>query len=191
MPEPSCRRLTAALGNMMQKRVWRKARPPALPSVFLPVFLPALLSLLLSAMLTAGCGRQPVIGPLDDQASVALIRYESQEDGLEGVVYRRVNRLDALLAQSEVPVLVVFYQALAAENSLIIPRLEQMADDLRDTLQIVWIDAGAEPALAASFKAEKLPQFTVVVEAVLKRSLIGYDSEGAVRLRQLIEPYLK
>lgn len=150
---------------------------------------PAVLPILL-AFLTAGCGQEPVLGPIDDQATVALVRYEAQENGLDGVVYRKVNRLDALLAKSKVPVLVVFYSSLAPVNSQVIPRLEQMADDLRDNLQIVWIDAGAEPVLAASFGAEKLPQFTVVVEGALKRSLIGYDNEGAVNLQQLLKPYL-
>lgn len=149
-----------------------------------------LIVFLLNPLLAAGCGQQPVVGSINDQATVALIRFEAQDDGINGIVYRQVNRFSAFLAQSKVPVLVVFYSSLAPVNSLIIPRLEQMAEDKQDCLQIVWIDAGAEPALADSFNVETLPQFTVVVEASLKRSLIGYDTEGLVRLQELLAPYL-
>ena len=138
----------------------------------------------------AGCAEEPVVGEIDDTASVAVIRFEAQENGLSGVLYRRINRFDAFLAASKVPVLVVFYSPLAPVNTLVIPRLEQMADDYRDQLQIVWIDANAEEALAASFSVGMLPQFTVVVEASLKRSLAGYDDQGSERLQELLEPYL-
>lgn len=142
------------------------------------------------SLLPAGCSEQPAVGEINDQATVALIHYESIEDGISGVVYRKINRFSAFLAQSDVPVLVVFYSALSPVNSLVIPRLEQMADDYQDQLQIVWIDANAESALAESFSVEKLPQFTIVVDGSLKRSLIGYDNEGAAKLQALLDPYL-
>ncbi|MEA4888984.1 MAG: thioredoxin domain-containing protein [Clostridiaceae bacterium] len=138
----------------------------------------------------AGCAEEPIVGAIDDDATVAVIRLEAQENGISGVVYRRINRFSAFLAASDMPVLVVFYSPLAPINALIIPRLEQMADDYREQLQIVWIDASAESALSASFSASTLPQFTMVVEGSLKRSLVGYDDQGAVKLQNLIEPYL-
>ncbi len=138
----------------------------------------------------AGCSEEPIVGGIDDEATVAAIRFEAQENGINGVVYRKINRFSAFLAASDVPVLVVFYSPLAPINALIIPHLEQMADDYREQLQIVWIDASAETALSASFSADKLPQFTIVVQGSLKRSLVGYDDQGAVKLQELIEPYL-
>ncbi len=143
-----------------------------------------------ACLLPAGCAKAPVVGSINDQATVALIQFEAQEDGINGVVYRQINRFNAFLGQSDVPVLVVFYSALAPVNSMIIPCLEQMADDYQDQLQIVWIDANAESALSASFNVEKLPQFTVVVDGALKRSLIGFDDEGIVHLESLLDPYL-
>ncbi len=152
--------------------------------------LAGLVILLASPVLAAGCGEKPVIGAVDDRATVALMRFEAQSEGISGVVYRQVNRLGAFLAQSTTPVLVVFYDSLSPVNSLIIPHLAQMADDRRDKLQIVWIDARKEESLADSFKVEELPQFTVVVGASLKRSLVGYDTEWQVRLDELLAPYL-
>lgn len=149
-----------------------------------------LVMILLTGLLSAGCAEEPVIGEIDDQATVALIRFEDQGDGISGVVYREINRFSSFLADSDVPVLAVFYSSLAPVNSQIIPRLEQMADDYQGALQIAWIDADAEPALADSFSVEALPQFTVVIGGAMKRSLVGYEQDGASKLQALVDAYL-
>jgi hypothetical protein len=149
-----------------------------------------LLSVMLCCLPLAGCKPEPAVGEINDEATVALIRLESQESGIIGVVYRQINRFESFLAESTVPVLVVFYDSMATVNIQVIPFLEQLADDDQGLLQIVWIDAGAEQALADSFNVEELPQFTVVVEASLKRSMIGFDDEGSVHVRELLTPYL-
>lgn len=149
-----------------------------------------LVMILLTGLLPAGCAEEPVIGEINDQATVALIRFEDQGDGISGVVYREINRFSSFLAESDEPVLAVFYSSLAPVNSQIIPRLEQMADDYQGTLQIAWIDADAEPALADSFSVEALPQFTVVIGGAMKRSLVGYDQDGASKLQALVDAYL-
>lgn len=149
-----------------------------------------LVMILLTGLLSAGCAEEPVIGEINDQATVALIRFEDQGDGISGVVYREINRFSSFLAESDVPVLTVFYSSLAPVNSQIIPRLEQMADDYQGALLIAWIDADAETALADSFSVESLPQFTVVIGGAMKRSLVGYDQDGASKLQALVEAYL-
>lgn len=148
-------------------------------------------SLAVVMMLTPGCAPDPVVGDINDQASIALISFETQEDGIAGVVYRDVLRLPALLAASKQPVLVAFYARQDLTNTQVIPLLEQMADDYRDQLQIVWIDAEAQADIAASFQVKSLPQFTVVQEAVLQRSLVGFDENGATRLAELLDPFLE
>lgn len=154
------------------------------PAVLLGILLLAVLAIL------PACAAEPAIGDIDDSAPVALLSYESFADGLDGVVYRRVNRFTSLMAQSEVPVLAVFYSPLADINIQVIPQLEQLAFEQSGNLSIVWIDATEEPGLAESFKVGNLPQFTVIVDSTVKRSLVGYDDEGAVRLAELIRPYL-
>jgi hypothetical protein len=138
-----------------------------------------------------GCQSEPVIGPRDDMASIVLMRFETVEDGLSGVVYRRINRFEAFLAESDVPILVAFYDRFDPVNTRVIPRLEQMADDHREELQVVWIDVSNEPQITEAFSVEQCPHFTVVVDAVLKRSLVGFDDQGGIRLDALIEPYLE
>jgi thiol-disulfide isomerase/thioredoxin len=149
-----------------------------------------LLVLAVMAALLSACGQTPVLGDINDSASIILMSCETFDDGYDGIVYRQVNRLSALLAQSDDPVLVVFYSPLAPVNTQIIPRLEQLAYDEQDRLKVVWVDASAEPALAESFSVETLPQFTVVIAGAVKRSLIGYDDEGASKLAELLAPYL-
>lgn len=148
------------------------------------------LCLMLAMLPLAGCRAAPVVGEIDQSATMALVRFEALEAGLSGVVYRTINNFNAFLGASEVPALVVFYDRSDPLNALVIPKLEQLADDYRDRLQIVWIDARAHEQVAASFSVERTPHFTMVVGAVLKRSLIGFDDQGSVRLDELIKPYV-
>ncbi|MDW7658731.1 MAG: thioredoxin domain-containing protein [Bacillota bacterium] len=148
------------------------------------------LCLVLASLPLAGCRDEPVVGEIDQSSTIALIRFEALEDDLSGVVYRRINNFNAFLGASKVPVLVAFYDRSDPLNTLVIPKLEQLADDYRDRLQIVWIDKEAQQQVAASFSVEQAPQFTMVVGAVLKRSLIGFDDQGSVRLDEMITPYL-
>lgn len=141
-------------------------------------------------LLISGCGQEPIIGEIDQNADVALLCFESFENGISGVVYRRIQNFDAFIGASEVPVLVAFYDPDDPVNSLVIPTLEQMADDGQGLLQIVWINAKTQTTIAENFSVTRLPQFTVVVGAVLKRSLVGFDDQGQKRLEELIQPYL-
>lgn len=146
--------------------------------------------LILTTSLFTACGEDPVIGPVNDSASIALMRYEAQGDGIEGVVYHQINNFNAFIGGAKSPVLVVFYASSSVDNTMIIPRLEQMADDYRGQLEIVWIDAEAQTDLSELFNVETLPHFTIVIEATPKRSLIGYGAEGAADLDDLIKPYV-
>lgn len=146
--------------------------------------------LVLITPLFAACGEDPAVGPINDSASIALMRYEAQGDGIEGVVYRQINNFNAFIGSSKIPVLAVFYSSSSEDSTMIIPRLEQMADDYRGQLEILWIDAERQPELSELFSVETLPTFTIVIEAAPKRSLIGYGAEGAADLDALIGPYV-
>lgn len=149
-----------------------------------------LLSLFLLIPLLSACSEAPVVGGIDDNATIAMLSYETFEDGIDGVVYRQVNRFSALMGQSEVPLLVVFYSPLSELNVQIIPKLESLAYEQNGRLKIVWIDGTAETNLAESFQVTDMPQFTIVVGASMKRSMIGYDDEGSSMLDELLDPYL-
>jgi thioredoxin 1 len=148
------------------------------------------LAALLFLLLLAGCSEEPAIGAVNYDASVALMRFENLDDGVSGVVYRQVNRFSAVLAESKTPVLVVFYSVYDETTARIQPFLEQMADDYQGKLAIIWIDADAEKDLANSFQVDELPQFTVVVEGALRRSLVGFGEDGENKIKELVLPYL-
>ncbi len=152
------------------------------------ILLGSLLLLGLTGLL-AGCSKPAAIGPIDNSASLALLRFEAIDPETSGVVYRRIQNFPALIAQARTPVLLVFYQPMDPVNTRVIPRIEQLADELQDELAIVWIDATVETKLASDFQVGQLPQFTMLVDAAVKRSLIGYGDQSQVQLDQLIESY--
>ena len=151
-----------------------------------------ILSLLVICLfLMAGCAQKSAIGAINDRATMAVLQFEKIEEGVSGVVYREVNNFETLVGTTKTPILLAFYNPLSEVNAQIIPQLEQMADDDQGKLTILWIDATSQTRLAESFGATNLPQFTVMVDATVKRSLVGFDSQGPEKLEQLVSPYLQ
>ena len=155
-----------------------------------PRMRPLVLIISICLLLTA-CGKSSPIGPIDSRASLAVLSYEAIDKDTSGIVYRQINYFPAFLARTKVPVLLVFYQPMDPVNTQVIPRIEQLADQYRDKLSVVWIDAASETKLANDFLVDRLPQFTVVVQAAIKRSLVGYGEQGEQQLDQLIDAYLE
>ncbi len=151
----------------------------------------AVIVLVVSMSVLAGCAKKSAVGEINDQASMAVLQFEKIEDGVSGIVYREVNDFPALVAATKTPLLLAFYNPMSESNAQVMPQLEQMADDFQGRLTIVWIDATRQAKLAESFSATNLPQFTVMVDATVKRTLVGYDSQGPENLEQLVSAYLK
>lgn len=147
--------------------------------------------MVVSGVLATGCARKSAVGEINDRASVAVLQYEQIEAGVSGVVYREVNDFNALVAATKTPLLLVFYNLMSEVNAQVMPLLEQLADDEQGRITIVWIDASRQAKLAESFNVDILPQFTVMVEATVKRTLVGFDSQGPEKIEQLIAPYLQ
>lgn len=173
------------------RRNW-PGRPASWPLAGRLVSIILVLSLLSSLpFCLAGCGSRKIVGPIDQQASICLLSFERVDAETSGIVYRRIERFDAFVAQAKVPVLLVFYQPLDETNTRVIPAIEQLADDCQGQLAVVWIDATRETGLASDFQVSVTPRFTVLVDAAAKRSLVGFDEAGPDQLRQLVAPYLK
>lgn len=142
-------------------------------------------------LVSVACGKPSPIGEINDQATVALLRFEKINQDFSGVVYREINDYAAFVSQSELPILVVFYHPMNTDNPRIIPLLEEMADDYQGRLAIVWINGTAEPRLAEGLGARTLPQFTVLVHSQVQQSLVGFGPTGEAAVQELITPYLK
>lgn len=152
----------------------------------------AVLAASLSAifLLVSACGPRPTIGDINDQAPIVLIRYESIDKDLSGIVYREILDLERFIAESKKPLLFAFYTQRDPVNTELIPLLEQLADDYQDRVGIVFIDAEANPSLSALFSLQKTPQFTVVTAGAIRRSIIGFDESTRGMLEQLVQPWL-
>ena len=140
--------------------------------------------------MAAGCKEAPIIGAENYDASVSLISFELIDDEFDGVIYREVTDFSKLAARSEIPLLVAFYQQMNDINIDVMPVLEELAVSHDNRIQIVWIDAGREAAIAEQFSVRQTPQFVIVDDAIIKRSLTGFSDQGRKDLMDLITPYL-
>ena len=138
----------------------------------------------------SGCAKdEEAIGAENYNASLALISYETIDGEFEGIIYREVNSYSRLIARADVPVLTVFYSPMSDLSILLLPLLEEMAVEYDQRLLIVLADVEKKSALAEEFSVETMPQFSIVKEASLKRSLIGFDDNAPEKLKELIELY--
>jgi len=147
-------------------------------------------TLAIGIVLLTACGKSSPVGPIDDTASLSVLSFETIDAATAGIVYRTIEDFPAFIAQAKVPVLLVFHAPMDPVNTRVIPKIEQLADDYQNQLAIVWIDATVESKLASDFRVNQLPQFTMLVDAAIKRSLIGYGESGSDQLDQLIATYL-
>ncbi|MDD2457885.1 MAG: thioredoxin domain-containing protein [Eubacteriales bacterium] len=159
-----------------------------LVQVMVPIMLFGILTS--GILLLTACGKPSPVGPIDDNASLSVLSFETIDASTSGIVYRTIEDFPAWVAQTKVPVLLVFYDPMDPINTRVIPRIEQLADDYQNQLAIVWIDATVESKLAHDFQVEKVPQFTMLVGAAIKRSLVGYGENGEELLDRLIAAYL-
>lgn len=151
-----------------------------------------LVSLTLALTVLAGCGTkdEEAVGAENYNASLALISYETIDGEFEGIIYREVNNYSRLIARADVPVLTVFYNRMSELSILMLPMLEEMAIEYDQRLLIVLADVEHQAALAEEFNVETMPQFSIVQQASLKRSLIGFDDNAPAKLKELIELYV-
>ena len=152
-----------------------------------------LLIITLAALLFtfSGCSEKPAIGDESYNASVSLISYELIDGEFDGVIYREITDLSKLVARSDIPLLIAFYQQMNDINISVIPLLEEIAVLYDDRIHIVWVDVDREIDLAEQFSVRQTPQFTVVDQAVIKRSLIGISDQGRQELIELITQYVE
>ena len=150
----------------------------------LPLLLLAILAASLPAL--AGCRSSRVLGDIDEQAPVALIRYEAIEKDLSGIVYREILDLPVFLAQTKQPVLLVFHQSGDAVERQLIPMVEQFADDFKDQVAVVFIDAEAKPALVSLYGIESVPEYILVKSGTARLTMTGFDDTTRSGLEQMV-----
>jgi thioredoxin 1 len=95
---------------------------------------------------------------------------------------------DALVLQSDVPVLVDFWAPWCAPCRMIAPSLDQLADEYDGRAKIVKVDIEAHPNLGRRFNARSIPMLLTFKNGQVHGTQIG--AVGKPQLAQLIEKAL-
>ncbi len=95
---------------------------------------------------------------------------------------------DALVLQSDVPVLVDFWAPWCAPCRMIGPFLEQLADEYDGRARIVKVDIEAHPNLGRRFNARSIPMLLTFKNGQIQGTQIG--AVGKPQLAQLIDKAL-
>lgn len=95
---------------------------------------------------------------------------------------------DALVLQSDVPVLVDFWAPWCAPCKMIAPFLDQLADDYDGRARIVKVDVEAQPNLGRRYNARSIPMLLTFKNGQVHGTQIG--AVGKQQLAQLIEKAL-
>lgn len=95
---------------------------------------------------------------------------------------------DALVLQSDVPVLVDFWAPWCGPCKMIAPFLEQLADEYEGRAKIVKVDVQDHPNLGRRFNARSIPMLLVFKGGQVHGTQIG--AVGKPQLAQLIDKAL-
>lgn len=136
------------------------------------------------------CKKAPPIGEIVFEAPITALMFEMGEDDGEisgGVVYRRVNDINLLLAREDIPVLVAFLDGRALSNASI-PFIEELCDRFATSARIVRVNVSLGDNdkeiddLVSVFQVSNYPCFAVAYKGQLKSSVSGYsvDTKDAV-----------
>ncbi|MHB1483990.1 MAG: hypothetical protein ACYCYI_04945 [Saccharofermentanales bacterium] len=137
------------------------------------------------AILMSGCARAPAIGDIVYEAPITALMFEmGVDDGVEsgGVVYRKVNDIDLLIASEDVPVLLVFMDGRPLSNAAI-PFTEELCDKFSKTARIVRVNVDLTgnideiDRLLDQFKVSDYPWFAVTYKGQSKSAIRGYSAE--------------
>lgn len=143
----------------------------------------------------AGCGEKPYIGEIVISAPITALMFEMGEDNGEvsgGVVYRRVNDINKLLAAEDIPVLVVFMDGRAISNSAI-AFTEELCDKFSGKARIVRVNVELSDNtdeiqnLIDLFGVQDYPWFAVTYRGAKKSAISGYSANLEADIIRMIE----
>ncbi|MHB1454504.1 MAG: thioredoxin family protein [Saccharofermentanales bacterium] len=154
-----------------------------------------ILTAAVSALVLSSCKEEDYIGEIVFEAPVTAVVYESGTDNGEpfsGIVYRKVNDYEKLLARETVPVLVVFLDD-AEFSGQAIPFVETLADTYQGRLRVVRVnvmfsDNPPEVAgLISLFGIAEYPSFAFAEHGARVGLIEGYTAASDSTILSMID----
>ena len=121
------------------------------------------------------------IGEVDYASTVSALVYEQvpDEEGRYGIVYRAVSDMDGLLAQTQTPVCLYFYDYMSGgEVSGVTAGVEDLAQSLYDQVLFVAVDGIAEYELGDKYGVDAYPEFVLIVPGKQEVKFEGMNFEA-------------
>lgn len=90
-----------------------------------------------------------------------------------------IENFDAEVLQSDKPVLVDFWAGWCGPCKMLMPVIEELAEELSD-VKVCKVDVDDQPALAARFNVMSIPTLVVIKDGKTVNSSIGVQSKAAI-----------
>lgn len=131
------------------------------------------------------------LGPEVLDADVLWIEPIADEELGDTLQYREILNLEAFVARSPVPVLIIMRNTLDGTGPRLIPFAENLAMEVRDDARIVFISYLYDDSYLDLLEDLNLPSFHLIHESSMRAQAEGLDStaiENIIRdLHTLIE----
>lgn len=90
-----------------------------------------------------------------------------------------IENFDTEVLQSDKPVLVDFWAGWCGPCKMLMPVIEELAEELSD-VKVCKVDVDAQPQLAARFNVMSIPTLVVIKDGKTVNSSIGVQSKAAI-----------
>ncbi len=146
------------------------------------------------AVLSFGCSQKSYIGGINFDFPVCAVVYEEGTHNGEpysGIVYREITDTEKLIAENDIPVLLIFLDD-SQYSSNAISFLETLADDFSNELLVVriYVEIAGNPKdvgeLVQLFAVDEFPYFAMIKGGSRLGSVTGYSAGSEARMLDLI-----
>ncbi len=108
--------------------------------------------------------------------------------GASSIPYVTERDFEAVVINSELPVVLQFTADWCQPCKKIAPEVEAFAREMEGKCKVVRIDVDRAPVIAQQLRVQSVPTFMVVAEGGIRQKMVG--AVGKRALHELVEPFL-